>query len=341
MRNILLIGNPFHMLESELSACDINFEKKSLQEIEATEFSFKNYNAIVFIGVNVLLNTSKLDLIKRAYSDSSLQTKFFWWTHETFWDYRTSNVEYMFGRKTYIFNCYNGLVHTSPFAHYFGVGGILWSNRVKNIALPDISILQERFDRVKAKGKSVCAYATCFHDFRLDIPHSIVRLRNNTIKKFWDKGICDVYGKNWVGEWQLDVTEESRAGSDGKSWGRIKVEHSKENYLFSICIENSLIKNYATEKFAQAIESHLIPIYVFGNELENYFNINNAISIDETPESLTDAVKVVSEMTFDEYYMRLASLTKDYNKIISQVELVDLERTKPAKILARKITQEI
>lgn len=339
MKKLLLVGKPFHALETSINQAGLSYEKVSLEE--AADFDLRGFGSIVLIGVNILLNTSQINLIKRLYSEAESNTVFYTWNHEPFWDYRVSDVEYLFGRKTYIFNCYNRKVHTSIFSHYFGVGGILWRGRTKRVELPDKEYLRQKFERIKNKNKIVCAYATCFHDFRLDIPHSIVRLRNDTIKIFYDNQLCDVYGRNWTGNWKLTVTEESRAGFEGKSWGQIKVEHSRENYLFSICIENSLIENYCTEKFAQAIESHLIPIYVFGNGLENFINPENAIEIDGSKESLYKAIELIETMHFEEYYRRLEILTNEYNTIISQVDLVDLERSKPAKILLKQITNNL
>lgn len=335
MKSVLVVGNLFHGLESEMRAQGLIIDNVSFSD--ALFVKFNGYDVIVFVGMNVLLNCAQLELIKNAYAGASKDTEFFWWTHEPFWDYRLSNVEYLFGRKTHIFNCYNDSVYFSPFSHYFGVGGILWRGRVKKIDLPDVSLLKEKFDKLKKNNKIVCAYATCFHDFRLSVPHSIVELRNDTIKKFSDGGICDVYGKNWTGNWDVDVVEETRAGYDGKSWGQIKVEHSRDNYLFSICMENSLIKNYVTEKFAQAIESNLLPIYFFGNGLEDYFDTSAAISITNDPRSVVDAIDLVQNMSFDTYLEKLTSLTEDYNNLISKIEMVDAERLKPAKYLVKKI----
>lgn len=327
-KKVLIIGQPFFNLEKELTNSNIDYIKIDFNNYLAVDA--KSFDAILFIGVNILLNPSNIDLIKHFILNSKKDALMLYWTHEPFWDYRVTDVEYIFGKKIHFYNVYNQKVFHSIFSCYFGVGGILWRNRINEIILPDEQTLYEKFSRTKERNKPVCAYASCFSDFRLDIPFSLMRVRNNVIKGFYDSGICDVYGKGWGGEWKVNIVEESRNGFDGCSWGEIKVRNIQKNYVFSICIENSLVKNYVTEKFAQAIEGFTIPIYIFGNGLEEYFNVSDAIQIYQDGSNIKEAINIAMNMRFEEYLRRLESLTNKYNSIISQVEYINLERNKPA-----------
>lgn len=341
MNKILVVGNLFHNLKNEIEKRNINYTLVAINDVNNIK-KMNEYDAIICIGVNILLNSSKFHLIKNIFENSSPKTNIHLWTHEPFWHYGMNKVEYFFGKKVYIYNCYNNLVFTSIFSHYFGVGGILWRNRVKQIDIPSDKFLKQKFNRVKnAVNKPVCAYATCFHDFRLDVPKSISRLRNTVIKDFYDYGICDVYGRNWKGKWQLEITNESRAGSDAMSWGAIKVEESSEKYLFSICLENSLINNYVTEKFAQAIESYLIPIYVLGNGLEDFFDREYILELNLDGSNIDELISQVNTMDFEEYRLRILYLVQRYNEIISNISLINLERNKPAKILMNSVDDDL
>ncbi|WP_347331339.1 glycosyltransferase family 10 domain-containing protein [Marinimicrobium locisalis] len=336
MSKILVLGRPFHGLEDELRKAEVEYDVRSYDELKSME-SLKTYSNVLTVGLNILLNPAQLDTLKRILSRSPSSVELIFWTHEPFWDYRTTQLEYIFGRKIHIFNCYNDRVFFSPFSHYFGVGGVLWRSRVKSIEVPSENFLKERFSRVKSSGRPVCAYATCFHDFRLEVPGSIVKTRNDAVKRLWELGACDVYGKNWTGRWSLDTVDESRDGHGDKSWGQIKVEHSSKNYLFSVCLENSLIKNYVTEKFAQAIESYLIPIYVFGNGLEHYFDSAAALRLKKDGSNIGQIFDQLNEMTFVEYRDRIFSLVNDYNAVIGDVDRVNEERSRPSKELVNFI----
>lgn len=327
-KKVLIVGKPFFNLEKELKNSHIDYINIDINDYLSVDI--KVFDAIIFVGINILLNSSYMDVLRHFILNSKKNALMLYWTHEPFWDYRLSDVEYIFGRKIYIYNVYNQKVFHSIFSCYFGVGGILWRNRVSEIILPDEHTLYKKFSLAQETNKPVCAYASCFSDFRLDIPFSLMRVRNNVIKGFYDSGICDVYGKGWEHEWKVDIVEESRNGFDGCSWGEIKVRNVQEKYIFSICIENSLVKNYVTEKFAQAIEGFTIPIYIFGNGLEEYFNVSDAIQISQDGSNIQEAINVVLNMTFEEYIRRLESLTNKYNSIISQIEYINLERNKPA-----------
>lgn len=298
------------------------------------------YKNIVLIDFDLSLNPSYAGLVERIYTKSSKDASIVWWTREPFWDLHKELDTYFFGRRTYFLNAYTGLVYQSVFSQYFGVGGIACGKRHYELALPERDFLKSRFDKGREKERLVCAYASCFHDRRLDMADSLVEMRNAVVKRFWERGICDVYGKNWNGRWDLDVTEETRAGLGEKSWGEIKVEQSREKYSFSLCVENSLIKNYVTEKISHAIESYLIPIYVFGNGLEDWVPTEYCFSLDPHGLNCEHIERAIQNMEFDEYYERVLGLTLAYNNVIGDRRRIDEERIKPARSLLSVLTED-
>lgn len=330
MKKLLVIGKPVHGFVKELEDKMIGFDMvDNILDFCVTS----EYRIVIVFGFDLLLNQNQLQKFCDLMTRIPVTTTTLFWNHEPFWDFRKTNVEFWFGREIYFFNAYNASIYISPMSMYFGVGNYMYGKRVKNIEMPSKDFLKDRFYKSWANSKPVCAYATCFNDFRNNVPSSLVNLRNNIIKKFHDNKLCDVYGKGWNGTWSLDIVNESRAGAGAENWAKIKVENSKYNYSFSICIENSLIPNYVTEKFGHALESHLLPIYVFGNGLENYIDKNLAIAVDFDDINYDSVLDLVKSIDFEEYYFRLHGLTESYNDVISKIDYVNCERSLPAKKL--------
>lgn len=343
LKDILIVGDLFHNLNSELSKRKVSAKFVSEQEFGKDAFDISHFNVIVILRLNILLNSSKIDVFTKLFGKSKTTAKIIFWTHETFWDDTGDSERIMFGRKVTFMNCYTGDVFLSPYSFYFGVGGFLWSeSRLTHIDLPSKDYLKNRFLQSK-KNKPVCAYNTCFHGVYHEIDSSLLSLRNDLIKWMYDKGVCDVFGKNWRGAWELDVQEESRAGTDTKSWGKIKVEDSRDKYSFSICLENNLLPNYVTEKFAHAIESWLIPIYCFENNLPNLMDTSGAIHLpsDANHNDFSLVYEQICSMSFKEYYERIESLLNGYNQVISRVDFINDERNKPAIALVDRILENL
>ena len=340
MKKISIIGKPFAYLEQTLMADGIDFNTiENPKELDPS--MVHGSSAILIIGMNLALNSSSLDTWHSTLKSSPNAVPVVFWNHEPFWDTTSQGHYTLFGRDIFHFNAHLKNIYLSPFSIYFGVGGYLWAkSRIAKISLPAKEHLLKRFTE---QGKKTCAYASCFHDKRLTIKSSIVKSRNDLIKSFYDAGICDVYGRGWSHQWQLDVTEESRAGrTEGDtnlSWGQIKVEQSRTQYSFSVCLENCLIENYVTEKFAHAIESNLLPIYCKGNNLENYLDVSPAIMVDTKSSNQDVARNIVDTMSFAEYYDRLSAITDSYNQLLGQTRFIDSERRRPARELVKALKE--
>lgn len=345
MQKILFLGRPFSYLINTLNKEGVLYDVWEFDRALSESELIKNYSAVVCLSLNLALNSSSARLFISVIENSHRNAPIFFWTHEPFWDSTKFHEEIYFGKNVFFFNPIIGNVYFSPFSHYFGVGGYLWSDsRIKRVDLPNKDYLERRFNNGFDKsGHKICAYAGCFSDKRIDISGSIVRYRNDIIKYFYDQGFVDVYGRNWRGEWALDVQDESRSGivQDGKqiSWGKIKVDNSRVNYSYSICLENCRIKNYVTEKIAHAIESYNLPIYCSGNGLTDYMDLSAAILIDCKEGDEKYSLDLIKSITFNEYYERLREITESYNQAISQTKFIDLERRRPAEFLVKRIKE--
>lgn len=343
--DVLVIGRPFYFLMDQLSKSRIEATYIEPKDIDQSFNLINSAKTILCIGFNLRINNSDIDLFTRVLKDSSVDSHIIFWTHEPFWDTSKNKNEIIFGRKVSFYNVYLDNVYLSPLSHYFGVGGYLWSkSRITKVDLPSKSELESRFSH-SFKDKPVCAYATCFHDKRLEIEKSIVTFRNDIVKRLYDKNAASVYGKNWSGKWKLSVSEESRSGKiiDGEpvSWGKVKIENIRHKYSYSLCLENCISPNYVTEKFGHALEGFTLPIYNSGNNLSSYVDLSPAIIVDPMKSTADEILDTIYSITFSEFYTRLSELVESYNNVISNTEWVNSERKLPSSFLVQHIKESI
>ena len=111
-------------------------------------------------------------------------------------------------------------------------------------------------------------------------------------------GICDIYGSGWpAGVSQ----EDSRALVN---WWTRKLEILPQ-YRYSLCLENTAMNYYCTEKIWHAIQAGTLPIYWGGNTTifdifpkGSFIDITNFSGSDQ----LIELLKTMSE---DEYVRRM------------------------------------
>ncbi len=341
--NVLILGNPFGHLINEMKANDVRCDVFAYESMG--EAFVSDYSVIICVGLNLSLNNSQSSIFLRVLTESSPNARVIMWTHEPFWDAAFMGQDksrVLFGREVSFYNAYSGNVYFSPYSHYFGIGGYLWSQRrINRVDTPEKSFLEKRFKEGKYRSQLTCAYATCFHDSRLKMKGSIVESRNNLIYSMNKNDRCDVFGKNWKGRWGLEVKGESRAGMeiDGEvlSWGAVKVNNVRENYSFSVCLENCLIDYYVTEKLGQAIEAWTLPIYVIGNKLEEFMSLDGGLFYDLEELDSNKVMATIDNMSFDEYFDRLESVTDSYNNAIKDAMFINEQRVLPARSLVLDI----
>ena len=119
------------------------------------------------------------------------------------------------------------------------------------------------------------------------------------MKKFDDK--IDFYGlgHNWV--------EDKRSALD--------------NYMFSICVENSNIPDYWTEKISDAYLAYTVPIYFGCTNIDKYFDPKSYIYIDitdvevasKTISSILENPQIIYESYFDALCVSREKVLSEYN----------------------------
>ena len=93
-------------------------------------------------------------------------------------------------------------------------------------------------------------------------------------------------------------------------------------YQFSICIENSTIDNYWSEKIADPILAFCIPIYCGCKNIEKYFHENALINIDLS--DIKQSIKTIENLLLNSdfiYSEKLPQLLVERDKLINDYNL--------------------
>lgn len=93
-------------------------------------------------------------------------------------------------------------------------------------------------------------------------------------------------------------------------------------YQFSICIENSSINNYWTEKIADPLLAYCIPIYHGCKNIDEYFNGKALVKIDS--KHLTQSIKTVENILINSdmiYAEKLPQLIIERNRLIKDYNI--------------------
>jgi hypothetical protein len=89
-------------------------------------------------------------------------------------------------------------------------------------------------------------------------------------------------------------------------------EDGLNDYRYSVTIENAILPGYWTEKLLDCFATKTIPIYYGDKDSVNkFFNKNGIIYFN----SLNDIDLVLSNMSEDDYNMRLSAVEENYSKV--------------------------
>jgi len=80
--------------------------------------------------------------------------------------------------------------------------------------------------------------------------------------------------------------------------------------MFHIAIENTLIKNYFSEKIVDCFQSMTVPIYYGCKNIENYFNINGMF----IASSVEDMVYICNNLTEKMYFDMIPAMKDNYER---------------------------
>ena len=144
--------------------------------------------------------------------------------------------------------------------------------------------------------------------------------RTELMETLSNNKVIDVFGTHW---------ESNGSNIKGETWNK---HVGLDDYKFSIACENSIQKNYVSEKFWDVILTESIPIYMGCVNIGEYIPVDCFISLNN--KSMIEMVEVVNDVIDnDDYY---------YNKHINNVLRLKKEFFKSPKYnLWERVKQEI
>lgn len=144
------------------------------------------------------------------------------------------------------------------------------------------------------------------HDLYLDNRNiDLSSIRQELALAGYRRGLLDIYGKGWPDAISI---EDSRHGN----WVDRKLQ-ILENYQFNLCLENTNIDYYCTEKIWDSIKGGCLPIY-FGKNNRIYETFPRGSFIDAADfKSVNDTWDFIEAMTNCEYTTRMNKCIDVYN----------------------------
>jgi len=114
----------------------------------------------------------------------------------------------------------------------------------------------------------------------------------------------DIYGTHW---------ENNGSNIKGEIWNK---HVGLDDYQFSLCCENSIQRNYVSEKFWDVILTDAVPIYLGCNNITDYisedFFVNlNGKSMDEIVDIVNNILNN-SDFYYEKYKKNISELKKDF-----------------------------
>jgi len=88
------------------------------------------------------------------------------------------------------------------------------------------------------------------------------------------------------------------------------IDLALNDYMFSVCIENSSIDNYFTEKIINCFATGTIPIYCGCSNIEKFFNIEGIIQI----KTFADFSSVFEKLNADYYKSKYKYVSENFGK---------------------------
>ncbi|MEM6461515.1 MAG: glycosyltransferase family 10 [Pseudomonadota bacterium] len=241
-----------------------------------------------------IIVSQRIDTLKDFLAQYRNSKKFMIWTVEPLREKTKVPIVNVKGVDIHIMNAYSGDVWMQNYA--------ILDPKV-DINASKIFVESSNFSR--PKGRRIAALLSyksntgnttnMEHGVDLDLQ----QLRFDIALEGYRQQKVDVYGQNWPNGISL---EDSRKGN----WRKRKIE-ILGNYSFNLCLENTNIDYYCTEKIWDSITSGCLPIYFGkGNKIYEDFPPNSFLDCAnfKTPD---DIFSYVDRMSFAEFETRLGN----------------------------------
>ena len=266
---------------------------KPLHEILATE------------GITFVDTPSKADIILARREDAlqtygSFNKGFAIWTHEPRFNYQRGCVANISGVRNpvHIMNAYNGTIYADKF-YYFRTTQLDFDRMMRIFAdKPQRAVMLASYRRPPTP---------VFYDGRnIDLQEYRQQLGAHLL----ECGFCDIYGRNWPESTR--IAGNSREGA----WRAAKHDILK-SYAVNIAFENTIIPNYVTEKFWDAVVNACLPVY-HGADNGIYEIFPEQCFIEAAGKSVESLADQIINMSPKEMQMRYAACVRAYMDVYAK-----------------------
>lgn len=136
----------------------------------------------------------------------------------------------------------------------------------------------------------------------------LCKFRTHLAWQGYKRGLIDLYGPRWG----KAAIENSR----GHGW-QIRKHEILKQYRFNLCIENTNLPYYCTEKIWQAIAAHCLPIYYGNTTIYEDFPRNSFIDCRKFASNQA-LFKKIETISVSEYNERLQACIENHKEAVRQ-----------------------
>lgn len=174
----------------------------------------------------------------------------------------------------------------------------------------------------------MAVFASAKTEFHDSMAEDLTRIRHDIAVEAQSRGFADIYGQGWG---DTPTIDESRFPPDGR---RSQIKHDAlASYRFNLCLENTHVRGFVTEKLWEAIRAGCVPIYYGSSWLDEIFPSRAYVDLRDF-EGIDGLLEYLEAMDQRDATARVAEL---------QEALRDLEASVPvsARHIGEKWTREI
>jgi hypothetical protein len=216
------------------------------------------------------------------------------WTHEPRISLETEPLVWPDGFRSpvHIMNAYTGGIYTDEF-YCFSTARFFNFDQAR----PDFERTMQSFKDKPRRAVMLASYRRPPSPVTLNgVDCDLQQYRQRLARLLQDRGFCDIYGRNWPKD--VSITGNTRVGD----WRPQKMEVLR-SYAINLAFENTIIKNYVTEKLWEAIAGICLPVYHGGNGIDRIFPSGSFIDArGKSVEALGEKILAMSREDMAEHY---------------------------------------
>ncbi|RXJ45404.1 glycosyltransferase family 10 domain-containing protein [Gelidibacter gilvus] len=303
-----------------------NFSYTPFNDFVEGDLSFLKMNGIEIVDSpwhsDVIISQNYKHL-KKYFWLGCFGKSFLVWTLEPRFDLHFAKVKKVFFG---LFKCHIMNVYTQD---VFVTNLSVSSNNFNK----SLELLPEEFELKTKKTIALMSYFKGIESppiYRGGVDLDLLKLRAEIALEGHQLGVLDVFGKGWP---HNISKEDSRTGN----WKQRK-RKLMNDYSFNLCFENTVAKNYMTEKIWDSIENYCLPIY-YGRGTTAYELFPKDSFIDYAEFSSPEALfTFIQNMSDEDYRERMNKCIIVHNNIFDNKDIIASEERK--KMLT-KITDKM